>query len=604
MTSVLQEAIREARRNAELGWASDEQCTLELTVAEQYARDPFAWINDHVIVASFLKGDTLDRQRIRAVRCKLFPDQELTIGSWIDLDHLAATGDVRFRNVVIDKSRQIGETVGLAAAVTWLLHHHRVDGLCMHQKLAKIDDGGPNSTWRSMFGKVRYIDSRLDRGKLPYATSLVFKQKPSKIENPKTGSVVYGEGQDDDSARGDSLSFAIVDEAAKVQHGELVHQGLTSACPTGKVYLSTPHGSDNVHARLADTQPLGWSYLRLHWSTHPVYSIGLHVAGGEPDTCQLCAGNQAGVRWEPRDPRAHRYPGKLTSPWYESEIVDKTDQQVAAELDIDREGSLPGRVFTEYDSGVHLVPEGIPLSPDVPVELAIDYGLDTTSVIVLQHAIDEVRAIGLLEMGTQHGTSGVPEHVAEELRLYLQELGMAEVETRPEFTRHWRCVGDPAGHDNQQATGRSLASQYRRQGFNIGRFPRRLNTIAATTDSVRRLLLGWPKPLRICGVNAPELGKHLASNKWKTTVVGDVRFGRAQDLDDNVHNHSCRALAYWATATFPPPSQPGAFETTPVDVAEPEEDPLARRRRQARARAGDHDRDGALDPGFSLDLTL
>ena len=580
--SVLAAAIAQARRDLELSVAHEEQRQVELTLQERYARDPFAWINDHVIVASFLRGDDVDRQRIRAVRMTLFPDQEATIAAWVDLDLLAAAGDVRFRNVVIDKSRQIGETVGLAAAVEWLLLHHRVDGLCMHQKLAKIDDGGPRSTWRSMFGKVRYIDSHLDRTRLPYAAQLVFKQKPSKIENPVTGSVVYGEGQDDDSARGDSLDFAIIDEAAKIQHGELVHQGLTSACPGGKVYLSTPHGSGNMHARIADSRPQGWAYLRLHWSQHPVYSIGLHVAGQDP-ACVLCAGNQAGLRWEASDPAAHRYPGKLTSPWYDREIVDKTDQQVAAELDIDREGSLPGRVFTEYDTGVHVVPDGIPFSPDLRVELAIDYGLDTTSIIVLQHAIDEVRAIGLLEMGDQHGTSGVPEHVCSELRLYLVELGVPEKETRPEFSRFWRAIGDPAGHDRSQATGRSIASQYRRQGFNIGRFPRRLNTIQATTDCVRRLLLGQPKRLRICGVNAADLGKHLAGNKWKTDAVGQVRYGRAQDLDDDIHNHACRALAYWATATFPPQgglAEGGAeaLEAEPVDHGETD---LGRRRRRA-----------------------
>lgn len=602
MSSALATAIRQAKRDLELSVAHAEERELELTLQERYARDPFAWVNDHVIVSTFLAGDST-RSRIRSVRMRLFPDQEETIAAWIDLEHLAATGEVRFRNVVIDKSRQIGETVGLAATVDWLLHHHRVDGLCMHQKLAKIDDGGPRSTWRSMFGKIRYIDTHLDRTRLPYATQLVFKQKPSKIENPRTGSVVYGEGQDDDSARGDSLDFAIVDEAARIQHGELVHQGLGLACPNGKVYLSTPAGSSNMHARIVDSKPKGWTYLRLHWSTHPVYSVGVHVAGQDPG-CELCAGNQAGLRWEATDPRAHRYPGKLTSPWYDSEVLAATDQQVAAELDIDREGSLPGRVFTEYDSGVHIIPDGIPFSPDLPVELAIDYGLDTTSVIVLQHAIDEVRAIGLLEMGTQHGTSGVPEHVCDELRLYLLELGVPEKETRPEFSRYWRCVGDPAGHDKQQATGRSLAAQYRRQGFNIGRFPRRLNTIAVTTDCVRRLLLGTPKRLRICGVHAADLGKHLASNKWKTDSIGDVRFGRAQDLDDDAHNHACRALAYWATATFPPVGgDSGGMEAVEAEPQPDDEHPLTRRRRTAR---GEHrgDVDLGLGSDFSYDSAL
>lgn len=593
----------QARRKLELEWAREEQRAVELTVAERYARDPVGWINDHVWISSFLPAEGHDRQPLRRIKMRLFPAQEHTIGAWTDLDHLASTGEVVFSNLLIEKSRQIGETWTFAAVIAWLLHHHPVAGLCMHRKLSEIDDGGRSSTQKSLFGKIRYIDRNLDRSLLPYLQPLVFKQKPSIIENAAVGGVVHGEGQGDDPGRGQSLDFALVDEAAHVEHGELVHQSLASACPDGKAYLSTPIGNSNMHARIADLKPHGWKYLRLHWSEHPVYAQGLHVAGQDPD-CRLCDGNRHGVRWEAGDPQAHRYPGKLTSPWYDREVVDKTDQQVAAELDIDREGSLPGRVFGEYDSGVHMVHAGIPFSPDLKVELAFDYGLDTTAVIVLQDALDEVRVIGLLEMGTQHGTSGVPEHVAAELRLYLQELGVPEKETRPEFTRFWRCVGDPAGHDRQQATGRSLAAQYRRQGFNIGRFPRRLNTVQGTTDCVRRLLLGWPKRLRICGTNAAQMGQHLASNRWKTNAVGEVTFGRAQDLNDDIHNHACRALAYWATATFPPPHEDGAVQRAPLDDVEEEENPVAKRRRLARERQGDSDRDGAVDPGFGLDMAL
>ncbi len=596
--SSLADAFAAARRQHQLEVARQEQRDVELTLQERYARDPFGWINDFVVVASFLAGDTHDRQRIRAVRMRLFPQQEETIAEWIDLGLLADSGQLRFRNLVIDKSRQIGETVGLCAALTWLIHHHRVVGLCMHVKLPKIDDGGRTSTWESMFGKVRYIDQRLPRDRLSYLGQLSFRRNPSLLEVPATGSVVHGKGQDDDPGRGDSFDFAIVDEAARVEHGELVHQSLAAACPDGKVYLSTPEGSNNMHARIADTKPAGWRYLRLHWSEHPVYSIGAHVAGQDPG-CELCAGNRAGVRWEASEPRAHRYPGKLTSPWYDREIADKTNQQVASEYDIDRAGSLPGRVFDEYDPAVHVVNDGIPWSPDLPVELAIDYGLDTTSVIVLQNAIDEVRAIGLLEMGTQHGTSGVPEHVCDELRRYLVELGIPEKDTRPEFSRAWRCVGDPAGHDKQQATGRSLAAQYRRQGFNIGRFPRRLNTIQVTTDCVRRLLLGTPKRLRICGVNAAELGNHLAQNKWKTDRVGGIRFGRAQDLDDDIHNHACRSLAYWATATFPPVGAGAdlSADALEADTVDPDEHLLTRRHKVARG-----ERHGDADLGLQSDL--
>ncbi len=601
--SALEELAGGSVRGLELRRARRDERQVELTQAETYARDPFGWIDDHVWIASFLPSEGYDRQQVRNVKMRLFPDQQQTIRGWIDLDHLALTGQLRFfSNLVIEKSRQIGETWLFAAVIAWLVHHHPVAGLCMHVDLAEIDDGGAANTPKSLFGKVRYIDQRLPRDRLAYlAGPLTFKQKPSKIENPSNGAVVYGEGQGDDPGRGQSLDFAVVDEAARVQHGELVHASLSSACPTGKAYLSTPRGSTNMHARLADQKPLGWTYLRLHWSGHPVYGLGAHVAG-ELEGCSMCDGVRDGVRWDPSNPRAHRYRGKLTSPWYDQEVLEKTDEQVAAELDIDRHGSLPGRVFTEFDPAVHVVADGIEIvmseagSPLTPVELAWDYGLDTTSVVVIQNAVDEVRIVGLLEMGSQHNMSGVPEHVAAELRLYLMQLGLSAVETKPDVTRHLRCVGDPSGHDRSLTTGRPIVSQYRMQGFNIGRPPGRLRTVKVTIDCVKRLLVGSPKPLRVCGVNAAEFATHLASNRWRSSATGEVRYGKGMDLEDDVHNHACRAFAYWAVATFPPPDERTHGWPSP-DAPDPEQHPLTRRRQLARAAFSGDDEMAPLSGG-------
>lgn len=603
MSSPLADVVAGARRALELEWAREEQRSLELTEQEKWARHPVGWINEHVRIASFLPSEGLDRQQLRPVRMRLFPDQERTLAEWIDLPYLQQTGQVRFRaNLVIEKSRQIGETWLFAAAIAWLVHHHRVNGLCMHVDLAEIDDGGRANTHKSLFGKVRYIDQGLSRDRLPYlAGPLVFKQKPSKIEAPRTGSVVYGEGQSDDPGRGQSLDFAVVDEAARVQHGELVHASLADACPTGKAYLSTPFGNDNMHARLASTKPRGWTYLRLHWSQHPVYGQDQHIAGDRPD-CVLCEGNRQGVRWEASDPRAHRYPGKLTSPWYDEAVLDKTDEQVASELDIDRARALTGRVYPEFDPDVHVVADGIEieldenLRPLVPFELAVDYGTDTTSVLVLQNAPLEVRVVGIVELGTQHGTDALPERVAEELRLLLQELGLPHLETTPDFSRHLRAIGDPAGHAREQSSGRTLVSFYRRQGFNIQKPPSRLTArIEFSLHAVKRLLIGQPKPLRVCGVRADAFVQHMLANRWKTNAVGSVVHGRAMNLEDDIHNHACRAFAYWAVATFPPPDERTHHPlTSDPDEPRPHLPLTERRRRQARRVTAGGDLDEAL----------
>jgi hypothetical protein len=586
MTSPLAGALEAARRELELDWASEEQRQIELTQAEKYARDPVGWINSgHVWIASPFGPETKIpttvhgwlrfKRRLRPVRVQLFPDQVKTIAGWIDLEHLAATGELVFTNEAAEKSRQIGETWLYALVMCWAVHYHRVTGLAMHVDGGEIDDGGSRSTVRSLFGKIRYIDQRLDRAKLPGLGRLVFRpfsRDPAKVENLDNGAVIYGEGQTDDPGRGGTFDFVLVDEAPFVRHGEKVYAAIDEACPNGKALLGTVNGDSNFHARICDEKPAGYTVLRLHWSEHPIYRKGLHVAGRLPgeqpdeeqaanaDGCDLCAGNIAGVAWDPTDPAAHRYPGRLTSPWYDWRVIGKTDEQVANELDIDRARALADRVYPEFQTERLVVDDGIPYDPEIHhhLELAIDYGLDATSVLVFQDAPAELRLIGILEMGHLFGSSGTPDKVCEALRDYLRDLGVEEMRLAFEWTRRIFGVGDPAGHARGLESGKPLVNAYRRHGFYFTKPPSRLTrTISASIVAAKQLMLGHPKPLRVCGVKADAFAAHARNNTWN---IGSD--GRVIGLRDDVHNHAMRAFAYYAVAKFPPPKdkEPDAGE--------------------------------------------
>ena len=599
MSSVLARAAAAATRDLELALAAEEEREVELTAAERWARDPVGWINAYVKMASRFANDgsELPGRKLREVPMILFPDQVATIDACIDLPHLAKTGELVWRNVAIEKSRQIGETWVLAALVCWALLHHPTVGLAMHTKGGKIDDGGERNTPESLFGRIRYIDRKLSRDTLPYLPRGLlyrpFSRDPAKVENPANGAMVIGEGQTDNPGRGSTFDFVLGDEFAFVEHGEKVYAALDEACPDGKVLFSTVNGDSNAHARICDEKPLGWTYLRLHWSTHPVYSQGLHVAGDEP-SCRLCAANRAGVEWTARDPAAHRFPGKLTSPWYDKRVIGKTLEQVAEELDIDREGALSARVFREFSSTLHVIETGIAYDEMVPLELAWDYGLDTTSVIFIQDAPDEVRCIGIVELGDQHDSSATPEKVAAAVREYaVDRLGVPARFATAEWTAKWRGVGDPAGHARSMETGRPWVIAYRRLGFVIGRPSSRLTrSVDTSINSVKRLLLGTPKPLRICGVNCDELARHLRNNTWPVDVAGHRRLGSTTPKDDE-HNHACRALAYWAVDRYPPIQPASDGPAAPYDEPPTSAEPLARRRR---IRSGD----GPLGYGAAL----
>jgi hypothetical protein len=604
-TSPLQAALRSATRELELEWASEEERELELTETEQYSRDPFRLLElGHVWIWSKFER--------RPVRLVPFPTQRELLEAWFDLETLQRSGQLTFRNVADEKSRQMGETWIVAYGLLWAVHFHTVSLFAHHFRSAEIDDGGERNTWKSLFGKVRYMDRRLgstsglpapqQRASVPGLGKLIFRpnsREPAKIENVGRDSVVYGGEASPDPGRGGSFDGAVIDEAAFVPWGEKVHGALDEACPNGKLYLSTPQGDDNIHARIIDERPRGWRILRHHWSEHPVYREGLHVAGVEPDQqpdaemranatgCKLCQGNLDGRQWSAEAPLSHRFPGRLTSPWYDERVIGKTDEQVAQELDIDRERALTGRVYSEFQTEIHVVEAGIAYEHNTsPLELGFDYGLDCTAVVLCQDKPDAYCVIGELEMGDVVGTTATPENVSAALRQVLEQIGVPARELTPFWTKKLYAIGDPAGHGRSLESGRPFVEAYSRQGFAIGRPPQRLSSrVDFRLSAVKRLLLGTPKPLRISGPGCPRLVEHMRNNRWPTDRSGKRTPTATRPLDD-VHNHMPSALGYLAVTKFPPP-----LELDPNAPPPPAPSPADRR-------------DGLLDPGLSYGMSL
>lgn len=545
--------------------SSFRSATRSTDVLSRYARDPLAHLEDgHVKV--------LDLVSLEAVTFVPWPHQVEAIRAWIDLDHLAKTGTPRWRNVVEEKSRQEGMTWLLVYCELWALSYHNLPGLMMHLDGREVDDGGSGSTPDSFFGKLRWM-----HGQLPskYQAPLVFKYLKIRHSFNAFG-FLDGETAGPDAGRGGRYARGIIDEAARIPFGESVHQAMTRAIPRGRFYNSTPNGEDNVYGRLVKRTPKGYVKMRHHWANHPVYSVGAHIAAvadvdrdgvaqeqpvqPSPEHeqaaagCELCAGNREGLRWQPEDPKCHRYPGKVTSPWYDEAVTELTDEQVAAELDISYTGSLTARIYPEFDEQVHVVDTPIAYDPDVDggnVELCIDFGVGHTAGVIFQDHPNEYRAIAEFEVTG----NAVPEVVAPEIMRILREKGVPERLLAPQWTARFLMVGDPAGEGREQISGRTLVNEYRRHGFTIRtrRFP-----ITRTVLAVKRLLMGRPKPLVISGPDCPLLVEHFKNNRWVTDKTGAVK-SPAMPLNDR-HNHQMRAVAYITSYKWPPPSTDAALD--------------------------------------------
>ena len=371
----------------------------------RYAADPFLLLDEgHIRVP-----DIVTR---RPVVLTPYESQRELLNAWIDRRHLADTGDLRFRNVHCEKSRQMGDTWIFAYGFWWAVTFHPVSLLITHLREKKVDDGGMGSTVDSFMGKVRYLH---ERAPAQIRAPLTFKHL--LIRNERSSAFVVGEGATSEPGRGGSYDGGLLDEAARIAYAQSAQAAVVSAIPEGRVYLSTPEGEDELFHAMRETKPAGVTFIRHHWSRHPVYGAGAHIAGTDPG-CRGCRGNQGDVAWDAQHPeRAHRYPGKLASPWYDRKVAELTHEQVAQELDIDYAGSLTARVYAEFTEEVHVV-DGPLFDAVIGYETAWDYGADTTSVVILQDTPRELRAVGEYEIG-----DSTPEQVAAGLREVLADMG-------------------------------------------------------------------------------------------------------------------------------------------------------------------------------------
>lgn len=572
MTSSLYRQLR-----GTLGPEIAERARVAAPSLDRYARDPFAHLDDgHVLILGLARDDDDEAAVTSESGVRLAPqifrpyEYEREVGAaWIDLERLEATGELVWVNGLGEKSRQMGWTWTTSWLLLWgLMYHANTRALAIHLNGSKVDDGGDRSTTESIFGRIRYMaESRIPASwGLPNETTwpdtmrpidyLTFRQAPvSIIVNRLTGASLVGGVATEDPGRGGTYTNVLADEFARVPWGGAAHRSLRSACPRGRLYGSTPHGKSNRFYDLVSRPPRGYRKIRLHWSRHPIYGAGAHLAGSDPEGCVRCAGTSAGVAWDPETTAhlTHRYPERLTSPWYDDAVVDLTDEDVAQELDISYEASTSARVYPQFDPAVHVV-DSIEYDPALRVELSFDYGYSpsATAVGIWQDAPDSLRKIGEVEV-----TEATPDQVVALIRAALVDLGLPEVETEPRFTRSLLAIGDPSGEARTIATGRSIVDEYARQGIHI--IARRY-TVRETIRAMQRLLIGRPKPVRYSARGCPKTIVHMQENHWPTDRTGAVK-REAPAPENDAHNHMPSADRYYVRWKFQPPDVEDSIRT-------------------------------------------
>lgn len=214
---------------------------------------------------------------------------------------------------LIDKSRDLGLSwlVCGFAVYNWLFapKTQPFTALFGSRKEEFVDVRGDLS---SLFEKIRFMVSRVPQWMLPQGFNFRDHATYMKLINPQTGSVIRGESSNENFGRGGRNTIIILDEFASFPSGGYVAWTSCSESTRTRFAVSTPIGRGNKFADLRFSPTM--NVKSFHWTLHP---------------------------WKDEH-------------WYEGQKRRMNAAEIAQELDLNYEGSLPGRLFPMY-SELHSV---------------------------------------------------------------------------------------------------------------------------------------------------------------------------------------------------------------------------------------------------------
>lgn len=313
----------------------------------------------------------------------------------------------------------------------------KFNGWMTSRKDRMVDDGGGGSTWKSLFGKIRFYYNQLQRNK-PWVLEFFLDRAdiPSNrlfryqsLVNPKNDNSIVGEAPTPDAGTGEGFTKAFVDEAPLIKDLDKIRGNLILACQGGTHLLGYPDGMKNHFAQVKHVPGhYGMEVKTLHWKLHPEHDMA----------------------------------------WYESMKSKMSPYDVARRLDISYQASIQGKVWSNYV-------EKRNMRGDFPfniqdVMLSFDFGsIDATSVgflfpFFMEKAgsiINGYYARYWLELNHTN-----VEKVSAEIKSILIKLGFTG------DTRTIPAYGDPQIDTTLIDSGIRFGKRYEDEGFFITAAPR------------------------------------------------------------------------------------------------------------------------------------
>jgi hypothetical protein len=240
------------------------------------------------------------------------------------------------RDLVIEKSRDMGASWMSLTVMEWLWHFHPGHSFLMVSRKEDLVDapGDPDS----LFWKVDFIHRHLPTWLRPRTD-----RRKLHFGNLDNGSTIDGESTTAAAGVGGRRTAMFIDEFSRIEEGYQLLAGTadTTRC---RIFNFTPFGTNNAAYKLARRGDV--RKLRLHWREHPEKARGLY----QFDTAKKFVNVIDDIGQAERDriwndtgrEGHHKFveDGRLRSPWYDSECIRRdNEREVAQMLDIDYQGS-------------------------------------------------------------------------------------------------------------------------------------------------------------------------------------------------------------------------------------------------------------------------
>lgn len=421
-------------------------------------------------------------------------------------DHIVETNQmiINGESELCEKSRDMGVTWDFLGifAYRWLFFD---ENFLAGSKTEEDCDTIGNI--KTHFERFRYIIKKLPSWMLN--NQGVYLDDNGDIENSgymkiykKNGASLVGDAMTPGFSRQGRFNAVLLDEFAFVDKAEEVWRACGESAPS-KFPVSTPNGSHNHFARLRKSGKI--KVRTISWQMHP-----------EKDVI-----------------------------WYESKKAEKSEKDVAQELDISYTVSAGTPFYKGFLRTLHV--KKITPRADRPLILGFDYGFNHPNCMVTQR--------------WPEGNWVILDNIFGEERL-IDEFG--ELIVRPYLNENYRgfkiqnpCWGDPAGEQNSDKSKISSAQILRMKGFPVKSRP---SNLPFTNYTARKNIIEKKLKTIINGIPALVVndceGNQIVIDGFEGgyRFPNEGRYGHVAEIPaaDGYFEHPFNCLEYIAVNEFCP----------------------------------------------------